>query len=110
MDASGDLVSSLQSNHRRPYEKLVITVRSEASIDILQIPKDLILISPRQEHSRKPPIGPFLKSTLWPLDHSKRCLEMFARELIPNWVSWGNEVLHFQNLDQFKDLTKDTNA
>ena len=24
------------------------------------------------------------------------CLEMFARNLVPGWTSWGNEVLKFQ--------------
>eukprot|EP00210_Caulerpa_lentillifera_P008438 g8050.t1 len=93
VDTSGDLISSLKSNHRRPYEKLMITIRSEASdqLELSKFPKDLVFISPRQEHSRKPPIGPFLKQQLWPSGESKQCLEMFARELVPDWITWGNE-------------------
>lgn len=26
-----------------------------------------------------------------------RCIELFAREMISGWVSWGNEPLHFQD-------------
>ncbi|KAK2549246.1 N(6)-adenine-specific methyltransferase METTL4 [Acropora cervicornis] len=33
------------------------------------------------------------------------CLEMFARNLTPNWTSWGNEVLKFQHVDYFDQLT-----
>lgn len=31
-------------------------------------------------------------------------LQMFARELIAGWTSWGNQVLHFQQKDLFKPL------
>ena len=28
-----------------------------------------------------------------------RCLELFGRELLPDWTTWGNEVLHFQEAE-----------
>jgi hypothetical protein len=31
-----------------------------------------------------------------------RNLELFARELGAGWMSWGNEVLHFQSLSNFQ--------
>ena len=30
-----------------------------------------------------------------------RCIELFAREMISGWTSWGNEPLHFQELRYF---------
>jgi N6-adenosine-specific RNA methylase IME4 len=52
-----------------------------------------VILSPVREHSRKPDeaaarierycAGPYL--------------EMFARERRPNWVSWGNQVGHFDS-------------
>ncbi|OBS82410.1 hypothetical protein A6R68_23599, partial [Neotoma lepida] len=30
-----------------------------------------------------------------------QCLELFARNLQPGWMSWGNEVLKFQHVDYF---------
>lgn len=30
-----------------------------------------------------------------------RALQMFARELTPGWTSWGNQVLHFQQMHFF---------
>ena len=30
-----------------------------------------------------------------------QCLELFARNLQPGWMSWGNEVLKFQHMDYF---------
>lgn len=30
-----------------------------------------------------------------------RCIELFAREMNPGWLSWGNEPLHFQESQYF---------
>lgn len=30
-----------------------------------------------------------------------KCLELFARSLLPGWTSWGNEVLKFQHSSYF---------
>ena len=39
-----------------------------------------------------------------------KCLEIFARYLLPRWTSWGLEVLKFQHLSLYTILeeTKDT--
>lgn len=31
------------------------------------------------------------------LPKNPNCLEIFARYLLPDWTSWGNEVLRFQH-------------
>lgn len=30
-----------------------------------------------------------------------RCIELFAREVMAEWVAWGNEPLHFQDSRYF---------
>lgn len=37
-------------------------------------------------------------------------LQMFARELIAGWTSWGNEVLHFQQKRLFETLPLDSTS
>ncbi|GKF41810.1 hypothetical protein Tco_0125152, partial [Tanacetum coccineum] len=32
------------------------------------------------------------------------CLELFARELLAGWTSWGNEPLHFQDIRYFSKI------
>jgi hypothetical protein len=32
-----------------------------------------------------------------------RCMEIFARYLLPGWTSWGCEVLKLQHLSLYKD-------
>ena len=34
-------------------------------------------------------------------DYGCHALQMFARELTPGWTSWGNQVLHFQQMHFF---------
>lgn len=35
------------------------------------------------------------------LPNEPRCLEIFARYLLPKWTSWGLEVLKFQHLSLY---------
>lgn len=43
------------------------------------------------------------------LPDEPKCLEIFARYLLPGWTSWGLEILKFQHLslyeilDEYKD-------
>lgn len=36
------------------------------------------------------------------LPKDPKCLEIFARYLLPGWTSWGLEVLKFQHLSLYK--------
>lgn len=40
---------------------------------------------------------PDLLSKYAPGFGQQRCIELFARELLGGWNSWGNEPLHFQD-------------
>lgn len=78
----GQPVTPLESFHRLPFEQLVVGYRGT------QIPPAMtsrILLSIPSRHSWKPPIEDF-----FPACDSK--LELFARELRPEWTSLGNEV------------------
>lgn len=35
------------------------------------------------------------------LPNEPKCLEIFARYLLPEWTSWGLEVLKFQHLSLY---------
>lgn len=64
-----------------------------------QVPRHLVVVSVPGAHSRKPPVGMILQSLL--RTNNLKCLEMFARSLMPGWTSWGNEVLKFQEVGRY---------
>ena len=92
---------------------------------IFQPPDGLVMIAVPGEHSRKPQLAQLLQPYLpekagclevcltiqWCFrsnvgSTSRRpslcSLQMFARELIAGWTSWGNQVLHFQQKHLFE--------
>ncbi|TPX61111.1 hypothetical protein PhCBS80983_g01380 [Powellomyces hirtus] len=91
----GEWVIDPDSVHRKPYEVLIIG-RSPSSLDEHPIPeKRAICTVPSKQHSRKP----FLDDVLAPyLPSNPRKLELFARNLLPKWTSWGNQVLKFNDV------------
>ncbi|GAB5372524.1 hypothetical protein AAMO2058_001673000 [Amorphochlora amoebiformis] len=63
-------------------------------------------VPPPGRHSNKPPIGRlFCQRHLGSSYHDDhlhpQCLELFARNLLPTWWSWGNQALKFQQLQLF---------
>ncbi|GER42646.1 methyltransferase MT-A70 family protein, partial [Striga asiatica] len=106
----GLLISELDLFHHRPYECLILgfsqgkEMNSEQLLSLKRIPDNQIFISVPGDYSRKPPIGEFL------LEHvlgfkPARCIELFSREMMPGWTSWGNEPLHFQDSKYFLQAT-----
>lgn len=98
LTTQGECIFPIDSEHKKPYEQLIIGQRKKTST----IPEKHIIASvPSLRHSRKPPLQdvliPFLSNKEKPV-----CLEMFARCLTPGWISWGNECLKFQHLDYFQ--------
>ncbi|KAI8890398.1 MT-A70-domain-containing protein [Backusella circina FSU 941] len=93
----GECVFPLDSSHKKPYEQLIIAkpVESESTI-----PKQHMMVSiPSKRHSRKPPLHDLLTKYV---KKDPVCVELFARCLLPGWISWGNECLKFQQLDYFE--------
>ncbi|KAM3304744.1 methyltransferase-like protein 2 isoform X1 [Capsicum chacoense] len=68
------------------------------------IPDNRVFISVPGDYSRKPPIGELLLDYV-PGPMPARCVELFAREMIAGWTSWGNEPLHFQDSRYFVSKT-----
>ncbi|XP_052190704.1 methyltransferase-like protein 2 isoform X2 [Diospyros lotus] len=75
-------------------------VDSECSSRFKSIPDNQVFISIPGDYSRKPPIGELLLDYV-PGFSPARCIELFAREMIAGWTSWGNEPLHFQESRYF---------
>lgn len=104
---SGEFVFPLDSLHKKPYECLVLgrvkektalALRNEA-VRTPPVPDQRLIVSvPCALHSHKPPLAEVLKDYIKP---GGQCLELFARNLQPGWMSWGNEVLKFQHMDYF---------
>lgn len=102
---SGQFVFPLDSEHKKPYEVLVLgrissTVdKSEGSSQSITIEDHRLIVSvPSTLHSQKPCLSEVLKPYIKP---TANCLELFARNLHPGWTSWGNEVLKFQHASYF---------
>lgn len=102
---SGQFVFPLDSEHKKPYEMLVLgrfnssTSQSEGNCEIPVMEDHRLIVSvPSTLHSQKPCLSEVLKPYLGP---NPECLELFARNLHPGWTSWGNEVLKFQHTSYF---------
>ncbi|XP_047948094.1 methyltransferase-like protein 2 isoform X3 [Salvia hispanica] len=105
--ADGSLIGELDLFHHRPYECLLLglidgkgMMDSEELQRPVVIPDNQVFISVPGDHSRKPPIGELLLDYI-PGPKPARCIELFAREMIQGWTSWGNDPLHFQDSRYF---------
>lgn len=108
--SNGMLTSELDLFHHRPYECLLLgycdrkDTHSGNSTRFNPLPDNRVFISIPGDYSRKPPIGELLLDYV-PGLMPARCVELFAREIIPGWTSWGNEPLHFQDSRYFVSKT-----
>lgn len=109
----GEFVFPLDSQHKKPYEVLVLgrchtqhTVRSPAQDEL---PHQRLLLSvPSILHSHKPSLSAVLKPYI---RSEPKCLELFARSLQSDWTSWGNEVIKFQHSSYFtKEKVEDSSS
>jgi hypothetical protein len=83
-----------------------------------QLPQQVVLVSVPGAHSRKPQLGQILSAWVEGADAAAAGqpvvvgsadggadqvikVELFARQLTPGWISWGNEVLRFQDAALF---------
>ncbi|CAA3009102.1 methyltransferase 2 [Olea europaea subsp. europaea] len=104
--SDGLLISELDLFHHRPYECVILgychreDMNSQHPLRLNHVPDDQVFISVPGDYSRKPPIGELLLEYV-PGFRPARCIELFSREMIAGWTSWGNEPLHFQDLRYF---------
>ncbi|KAK7100563.1 hypothetical protein V1264_023492 [Littorina saxatilis] len=104
---TGDLISSMDEGHKKPYEILLLGRFSSAGYDAeterREVPEKKVLVSvPCSLHSKKPPLADVLRPYL---PQNACCLELFARNLWPGWTSWGREALKHQNLIYYEEVT-----
>ena len=91
--ASGDTVYPLGNPHKNPSEKLLFYAFTENPICIES--KSFVSI-PTKIHSQKPFLHEKLEEQF--PNHTKK-VEIFARCIIKNWTSIGNEVLYLNDSD-----------
>lgn len=98
---AGDTICNFNSAPgKQPYELLILG--SVLEKDKVNIPDGKLMISiPSAVHSHKPPLTEIIKEYL---PDEPKCLEIFARYLLPGWTSWGLEILKFQHLSLYKIL------
>ena len=118
-----DLLASVQANFSDELSAVSVLKSNTQSSSKGSIDKIIFASIPCIQHSRKPPLE-FLYRELTQtktqvcnsrsdeefVDHDvPHFLELFARSLNSGWVSWGNEVLLFQNSVFFQlDHTEDS--
>ncbi|KAJ3196727.1 Methyltransferase-like protein 4 [Irineochytrium annulatum] len=104
VDVGGALVSDMDDPHHKPYEPFVIAqkFRGEEGVGTLSlIPEERAVVSiPSAVHSQKPVLDSILSKYLKP---DARKLELFARNALPGWTSWGNETLKY-NDEMFMEI------
>ena len=104
---NGEPITLLQSVWRKPYEVLLIgkspADRLTAVATSCEEPiQRRVLLAVPDLHSRKPCLKSlFEKTLLHEQAQSYKALEVFARYLVTGWMSWGDEVLKFNELTQW---------
>ncbi|KAH0944465.1 hypothetical protein HN011_007296 [Eciton burchellii] len=98
---TGDTICDFNSAPgKQPFELLVLGSASRS--EEFYVPDGKLIISvPSAVHSHKPPLTEIVKEYL---PNEPKCLEIFARYLLPGWTSWGLEILKFQHLSLYKIL------
>lgn len=115
--SDGQMITELDIPHHKPYECLLLGyIPPQGNIDS-QIPAPKappdkrVIISVPGDHSRKPPLQLLLSEHAPGGEGNIQGLELFARDIIPGWTSWGNEPLHFQQIQFFgKKIGKDASS
>mmetsp|Transcript_14271 Transcript_14271/g.36821 ORF Transcript_14271/g.36821 Transcript_14271/m.36821 type:complete len:484 (-) Transcript_14271:1738-3189(-) len=101
LTAAGEYSHPLDSPHKKPYEPVLLgRCGGDAAGPRLPLTPRCFASVPSVQHSRKPVLLDVL-SPLLATDRatpSPRCLELFGRNLLPGWTTWGNDVLRFQTV------------
>ena len=89
----GEPVTAIRGIWRKPYETLLVFSRTS-----VEIPEHVIVAVP-DLHSRKPSLKHLLAAYL---PESYSALEIFARSLTAGWWSIGDQVLKFQDTNEWE--------
>lgn len=96
---------------KHPFERIILA-RKVTSFDenlekgMVITDKQLIVSVPCAIHSFKPPLQSVLHPFI-PKNSNGRTLEIFARSLLPNTVSCGNQLPLLQHVDLFEKVEED---
>lgn len=97
---SGEPVTPLDPRQSKlPYERILLVERVPSD-PVVKSDGRVIISVPSAIHSHKPPLDEIL-SDLGLLKNRGKRLELFARYLMPNWTSFGNQVLKLQERQYF---------
>ncbi|KAK6617250.1 hypothetical protein RUM44_005581 [Polyplax serrata] len=89
---------------KQPFERIIFGIKKGEIREIQNPEKDKVIISiPSSIHSHKPPLCEVIKPYL---PKEPKCLELFARYLMPTWTSYGNEVLKLQHLSLYEETVR----
>lgn len=95
--ANGRELFPREGSNRQSYE--VVYLAATNVQEFKDVPHDYVIIGCPVGHSRKPPLGQILEQFL---PQPSAPLELFARNLTAGWTSWGNEVLHYQQISMYE--------
>ena len=132
---SGEPITSFQHPHKKPYEILIIAGQQKSPImkntgpevqqltscqtgsataddedDSVKFENEHIIVSvPSGINSHKPPLLQIFRQ-IGMISENDKCLELFGRYLLPNFVTIGNQCLLFQDIDLFYKSTSQTST
>jgi N6-adenosine-specific RNA methylase IME4 len=92
---NGEPVTDLDGLWRKPYEVLLLGRAPASRLETAQTAVEVkrrVIVGVPDLHSRKPCLKTLIESML---PQKYQALEIFARYLVAEWWSWGNEVLKF---------------
>ena len=98
--SAGEPICAVDSVWKKPYEALLVGKRSATK---QSVERKVIMAMP-DIHSRKPSAA--LIKELICGTNAGDSLEIFARNLVSGWWSWGSELLKFQDVTQWSDSKK----
>jgi N6-adenosine-specific RNA methylase IME4 len=99
LTSNGVPICGLDSTWRKPYEVLLVGRRGRKDGDIQR----RVIVGVPDLHSRKPNLKALFESRMGKVEVRYEALEIFARNLIAGWWSWGNEVLKFQTSEHWAE-------
>ncbi|KAF1975081.1 MT-A70-domain-containing protein [Bimuria novae-zelandiae CBS 107.79] len=93
----GEPMFDIDSTLRKPYEVLLLgraAPNAWTRMEHARVPKKKVIAAVPDVHSRKPCLKELLEPYM-PDASDYSALEVFSRNLVTGWTSWGNEVIKF---------------
>ncbi|CAF3355138.1 unnamed protein product [Rotaria socialis] len=103
---SGEPILDLTSLDKKSYETLILGYTGDDDrFNSLKGTSKILCSVPALIHSTKPALHLLFQNLInFPNHEIDHCLELYARNLLPNFTSIGNEVLKHQSIDLFEEI------